>query len=318
MYQSHFGLRQRPFRSSPDPAAYYPANAHEEVLQQLWQAISDDEQLAVLVGAPGTGKTLLATLMLDRLSDRFSCVFLTNGHMERRVDLFQAVLYDLGLPYEGKSEQELRLSLSDRLLTDFAEGKRTILLIDEAQHLSTDLLEELRLLGNLESPKGRAIQIVLVGQSTILETLRRPEMRMLAQRIVVRVELGQLTLAESADYVLHHLRLAGARPEALIDEEALAVLARGSNGVPRLLNQAAHLALALTCEAGAGRLEAEGVLEAFGRLGVDLPEIDDEAAEGNPRIISGPASETEVHWPPPGYLLPGTLRGTDFGARNGE
>jgi type II secretory pathway predicted ATPase ExeA len=308
MYQSHFGLRQRPFRSTPDPGAYYPATVHETALQQLRQAIADDEPVALLVGEPGTGKTLVAAQLLDRLGPDVSRVFVTNSHLQRRADLFQAILYDLGMNYEGRSEQELRLALTDRLLADYGNGRRTVIVIDEAHHLPADLLEELRLLGNLETPNGRAVQTVLVAQPSILETLRRPDLRAFSQRLTVKTELGGLTGEEAADYVLHHLRVAGARPEALIDDEALGLLARGSAGLPRVLNQAAHLAMTLTCEAGAGRVEAEGVLEAFARLGIEIPE---DAADGETEpgeITVEPVPETDHAWPPAGYLLPGPMR----------
>ncbi|HEY1378284.1 MAG TPA: ATP-binding protein, partial [Gemmataceae bacterium] len=139
MYQSHFGLRQRPFRSTPDPAAYYPATAHEDALHRLRRAVADDDPLALLVGEPGTGKTLIAAQLLDRLGDDVSRVFVTNGHLDRRADLYQTILYDLGLPYEGKREQELRLAVTDRLLADYAAGRRTVLVLDEAHHLPADL-----------------------------------------------------------------------------------------------------------------------------------------------------------------------------------
>jgi type II secretory pathway predicted ATPase ExeA len=318
MYVAHFGLRQRPFRSSPDPGCYYPATAHEEALHQLQQALADDEGFALLTGEPGVGKTLLSAILLDRLGEHSSCVFITNCHLSRRADLFQALLYDLGLPYEGLSEQELRLALTDRLLTRLSEGGRTVLIFDEAHHLPADLLEELRLLGNLESRHGRAAQFVLVAQPAIGETLQQPALVALAQRLTARAELSRLTHAESIDYLLHHLRIAGARPEALMDDEALDLLSRGCGGLPRLLNQAAHLALALTCQAGAGRVDAEGALEALARLGLGA-EVDadglptPELRAGGPRAdavvqsdrpASGAGSDPECRWPPGAYMLP--------------
>jgi type II secretory pathway predicted ATPase ExeA len=293
MYTTHFGLRQRPFRSAPDPAAYYPSGPHEAALHLLLDALADGDGLALLTGDPGTGKTLLATILLDRLGEQASCVFLTNGHLTRRADLFQAVLYDLGLPYAGLSEQELRLALTDRLLADFAAGRKTVLVLDEAHHLPPDVIEELRLLGNLETRAGRAVQIVLVAQPPILDTLRRPELRAVAQRLTARAELGPLTPEEAADYLLHHLRQAGARPEALIGDDALGLIARATGGLPRLLNQAANLALALTYQAGAGRVDAEGALEALARLGLEAEELPGEpvglAAEDEPPAAGAPA-----------------------------
>jgi MSHA biogenesis protein MshM len=314
MYESHFGLRQRPFRSTPDLGAYYPANAHEDALQLLRQAVVDDEPLALLFGEPGTGKTLVAGQLLDRLGDDVSRVFITNGHTQRRSDLLQAILYDLGLPYEGRGEQELRLAVTDRLLSDFGSGKRTLVVIDEAHHLPADLLEEMRLLGNLETPHGRAVQTVLVAQPPILDTLQRPDLRALNQRLTAKAELGRLSHDESADYVLHHLRVAGARPEALIDDEALTLLARGSGGIPRVINQIAHLALTLTCDAGAGRVDAEGVLEALSRLGIEVAEQETEIGT----VVVEPQPETEHPWPPSGYLLPAPVRTGEFGMRTAK
>src|SRR5262245_59744465 len=158
MYVAHFGLRHRPFRPTPDPAAYYPATTHESALQRLQQALADEDRLASLSGEPGTGKTLLAAILVERLDDQAAWVYLTNGHLAGPADLFQSMLYDLGEPYEHKSEQELRLSVTDGVLKRFAEGRRTLLLLDEAHHLRPCVLEELRQLGNLETRDGKAVQ----------------------------------------------------------------------------------------------------------------------------------------------------------------
>src|SRR5437879_9481991 len=148
---SFFGLGQRPCRNTPDAAGYYPATGHELALAPLRQAIGDDEGLALLTGAPGTGKTLLCHRLIELVGPDVATAFLTNSHFRDRAGLLQAILYDLSLPYEGHGEQELRLALTDYLLKNFGAGRRSLLLIDEAQHLTPDLLEELRLLGNLEA-----------------------------------------------------------------------------------------------------------------------------------------------------------------------
>ena len=126
--------------------------------------------------------------------------------------LLQAILYDLSLPYEGRGEQEMRLALTDHLLRGYEEGRGTVLVVDEAQHLTPDLLEELRLLGNLEARSGKAVQVVLVGQPALLETLRRPELAALWQRLAVRAEVQPLDLQEAADYLLHHAGSPAADP----------------------------------------------------------------------------------------------------------
>jgi type II secretory pathway predicted ATPase ExeA len=269
MYESHFGLRQRPFPATPDPGCYYPATSHERALARLLQGLSDGEGLLLLTGAPGTGKTLVCHCLLERLGSGLSSAFLTNSRIRDRAGLLQAILFDLSLPYEGRSEQEMRLALTDHLLSTFAAGTHTVLVVDEAHHLGPDLLEELRLLGNLEARTGKALQVVLVGQPVLLEILCRPELASLRQRLAVRAELEPLAVQEAADYLLHHLRVAGGRPERILADEGLELLARSTQGVPRLLNQAAHQALALAGEAGTAEVDAEAVLEALALLGLD-------------------------------------------------
>jgi type II secretory pathway predicted ATPase ExeA len=273
MQEGRFGLRRRPFPATPDGASYYPATGHERALARLLRAVRDDEGLALLTGEPGTGKTLLCHCLLERLGPDAATAFLTNSHLPTRADLLQALLYDLGLPHEGRTEQELRLRLTDHLLQNFAAGRRTVFVLDEAQHLGADVLEELRLLGNLEAGGGKAVQVILAAQPGILQTLRRPELAAVSQRLAVRVRVAPLGVEEAADYLLHHLRLAGARPEEVFTGEAVELLARASQGVPRVLNQAAHQALLLAHEAAAEIVDVEVALEALTALGLEVEEL---------------------------------------------
>jgi type II secretory pathway predicted ATPase ExeA len=268
MYETHFGFRERPFRATPDTGAYYPATGHERALARLADALRDDEAIVLLTGDPGTGKTLLCHCLLERLGDGATTAFLTHGHFAGRAGLLQAILYDFSLPYEGRGEQELRLALIDFLLQQFAGGRRTVLVLDEAHHLTAAQLEELRLLANLEARQARALQVVLAAQPSLLDALQRPELAALAQRLAVRARLAPLGLPEAADYLLHQVRAAGGRPEAVLTDEAIEVLAGGARGVPRLLNQAAHQALALACAAGAPAVDAEAALEVLALLGL--------------------------------------------------
>lgn len=298
MDEKHFGLNLRPFRGTPDLEAYYPATGHERALAELQQALADDEGLALLTGAPGTGKTLLAHCLLERLGPDLTCAFLTHSHFRDRAGLLQAILYDLSLPYEGKGEQELRLALTDFVLKNYAEGRRTLVLVDEAQHLSADLLEELRLLSNLESRQGKALQVVLVAQPTLLETIKQAELAVFAQRLAARASLDPLGLHEAADYLVQQLRRAGGDPEALIVDEALTLLARATSGVPRLLNRAAHQAFTLAQAAGASQVDAEAAVEALMLLGLEVPETpaDEEevlSLDGEPLADAPPDEDSE-------------------------
>jgi type II secretory pathway predicted ATPase ExeA len=269
MIETHFGLRRRPFRATPDSAGYYPATTHEQALARILQALADDEGLILLTAAPGMGKTLLCHVVLERLGAELASAFLTNSHCRHRLGLLQAICFDLSLPHEGRGEQELRLALTDSLLRNYADGRRTVLVVDEAHHLAPDLLEELRLLGNLEAGVGKALRVILVAQPSIHVTLARSELAAFRQRLAVRPRLEPLGVEESADYLLHQVRAAGGRPDNLISEEALEILARGGQGVPRLLNQAAHQALLLAHAAGASQVDAEAALEALPLIGLE-------------------------------------------------
>jgi type II secretory pathway predicted ATPase ExeA len=263
-----FGLRYRPFPTTPDVACYYPASSHENAVERLLAGVSDGEGMLLLVGAPGTGKTLVCHRLLDQLGNEVESVCLTNTHFHDRSELFQAILFDLELPHAGKSEQALRLALTEHLLDRFAAGKRTVLVIDEAQHLSTDLLEEVRMLCNLEGQCGKAVQALLAGQPELFDVIAAPELTSLRQRLAVRVVLEPLGIDEAADYLLHHLRAAGGRTDEILCGEALELLARNTHGIPRLLNQAARQAIHLAERAGVSEIDAEAAVEALAMLGL--------------------------------------------------
>lgn len=268
MDENRFGLKCRPFPPTPDTALYYPATLHESALAALKRGLAEDEGFVLLTGVPGSGKTLLGYVLLESLAENTENAFLTNSHLADRSALLQAILYDLGLPYEGRSEQNLRLRLTDHLLKNCGDKKRTVVVIDEAQHLSADLLEELRLLANLEAGSGKAVQFVLLAQPSLLQTLTQPGLEALAQRIAVRPELQPLEVEEAYDYLLHHLRLAGVKPEKIFDDTALETIARGTRGVPRYLNQAAHQAILLAEDGELTKVDAEAALEALSMLGL--------------------------------------------------
>jgi type II secretory pathway predicted ATPase ExeA len=268
MIESHFGLCRRPFPATPDLSCYYPATSHERALARLLDGLGDGEGVVLLTAAPGLGKTLLGHILLDRLGENVETSFLIHTHLRDRAGLLQALLFDLSLPHEGRGEQEMRLALMDHLIGRFRQGKRSVLIIDEAHHLTPDLLEELRLLGNLEGQGGKAVQVVLIGQPELLHSLGHPGLSAMRQRLAVRARVEPLGLEEAADYLLAHIRSAGGRADRVFGMEALEVLARQTGGVPRLLNQAGQLALRLAAENGVAEVEVEVALEALATLGL--------------------------------------------------
>lgn len=272
MFEKRFGLKQRPFPATPDSQHYYPATAHETALERLLRGVKDDEGPMLVTGPPGTGKTLMCHLLLERLGAQVVSAYLTNSHCRDRSALFQAILYELSLAHDAAGEQDLRLRVTDLILKNHQAGKRFVLVIDEAQHLSTDLLEELRLLGNLEASNGKALQVVLVALPRILDTLRKPELAALNQRLSLKLKLEGLDVEEAADYLLHHLRRAGGRPDRLITDDAVELLARHTRGIPRLLNQAGHQAFVLADMGECATVDAEAALESLASLGIEVRE----------------------------------------------
>lgn len=272
MLEKRFGLSRRPFPAAPDETLYYPASGHEAALSSVCRAMDNEEGLALLTGLPGVGKTLLGFCLNERLGETFATAFVSNSHLADRAALFQAILFDLGLPFEGSPEQVLRLRLTDHILRSLAGGKGTVVILDEAQHLTADLLEELRLLGNLEAGGKKAIQIVLLSQPSVLDALRRPELAALSQRLSTRTQVEPLGVEEAVDYLLHQLRAAGGKPEKIIDDAGLEVLARGAQGIPRLLNQAGRQALTLADAGDLSIVDAEAALESLSTLGLEANE----------------------------------------------
>jgi type II secretory pathway predicted ATPase ExeA len=269
MYQSRFGLRRRPFRPTPDTDAYFPAAGHEAALHQVRRALQYDESLLLLTGEPGSGKTLLTRRLLEGLDDGVRTVLLTNSHVARNGDLLQAVLFDLGLAYQGLTEQVARLAVTESCLDHFRDGGKTLIVVDEAHHLSADVLEELRLLSNLEGKDGKAIQVLLVALPEIDKTLEKPALTALRQRLTVRARLEPLDAEESAEYLRHQILAAAGNPDRLFGDDVLDILCHAANGIPRVLNQGAHAAFVLADEAGQDRVDAEAAVEAVTRLGLD-------------------------------------------------
>lgn len=303
---AHFGLRSRPFRSSPDTQFYYSATAHEAALADLSHGFEREEPFLLLTGATGMGKTLLLHRFLEMIPETVQSVYLSNPRCGSRSELLQAILFELNLPYEGRSEQELRLSLTDALLREFQNGGRTLIVVDEAHHLSHDLLEELRLLTNLDGKQGKAVQVLLSAQPELLKQLNAPTMHSLRQRIATRPHLEPLGPEECHDYLRHQVRIAGGRPEKIFSEEGLQILTDVSRGIPRLLNQLATMSLQLASAMKVRQIDAEFGMEAASRLGLEIPEgeaseVPVGLVESEEEAESGEEIEEEpvIAWIPP-------------------
>ena len=237
MYTSFFGLNEKPFSITPDPRYLFMSERHGEALAHLVYGVTESGGFIQLTGEVGTGKTTLCrTLLLNRMPNNADVAVVLNPQLSAP-EFLEAICEELGLPVpEPKgSIKALIDALNRHLLAAHAEGRRTILIVDEAQNLAPEVLEEVRLLTNLETAKQKLLQIILIGQPELRELLARNDLRQLAQRITGRYHLEPLSREETDHYIEHRLKVAGALGE-VFDRGAKRAIFRISQGVPRLVN----------------------------------------------------------------------------------
>jgi general secretion pathway protein A len=242
VYAAHFGLTERPFSLAPDPRYLFLSDGHREALAHLVYGLQGGG-FVQLTGEVGTGKTTACRALLDQLPPEVDVAMIFTPRLTA-VELLAGVCHELrvDVPAGTTSVKALIDALSRKLLDTHAKGRRTVVIIDEAQNLSMEVLEELRLLTNLETTRDKLLQVILIGQPELAEVMERPELRQLAQRVTARYHLKPFSLAETKAYVRHRLEVAGQR-DSMFTRAAVWLAHRRSGGVPRLINSICDRAL---------------------------------------------------------------------------
>jgi len=264
MYQEFYGFREAPFNITPDPRFLFYSNRHREAFDHLLFGIRERKGFVQLTGDVGAGKTTLCRALLEHLGPSFKTALILNPRMTP-TQLLKAILVELGLTPRRDRTACLR-ELNAFLLAEAAEGNDVVLLVDEAQDLDKDLLEEVRLLSNLETDERKLLQIGLVGQPELRDLLNKRGLRQLRQRITVRYHLGPLSREETEQYIRHRLGVAGANSRPSFSRWAVRRVHRYAGGVPRLINAVCDKALLCGFVVGTDRLGTKHVRRAIREL----------------------------------------------------
>jgi len=236
IYNAYFGFTENPFNISPDPEFLYRSPQHEEALANLIYGVRSRKGFIVLTGEVGTGKTTMLECLRDYLdSQRMEFAFIFNSRLTPE-QFFEMMAFDFDLSCNRKSKTDVLFALNSLLLQQVERGRTCVLIVDEAHNLGSDVLEEIRLLGNLENRQGKLLQIILAGQPELDHKLDAPNLRQLKQRIVLRCSLDPLTPEECAAYVAARLARAGMPNQQVFSPELLEEIYKRSRGIPRLIN----------------------------------------------------------------------------------
>ena len=242
MYEAFYGFREKPFALSPDPEFLYLSPKHRRALTMLEYGLVNHVGFSVITGEIGSGKTTLLRKLLQQIEGDITVGLVSNTQVASFEELLRWVLFAFSLEYRGKEKVELYEVFTDFLLAEYARGRRTVLIIDEAQHLGPDSLEQLRMLSNINADKDNLLQLTLVGQPELWKLLRRPELAQFTQRIGVDYHLQSLDKDETTEYIRHRIEVAGGHPE-VFQEQACEEVFNWTSGVPRPINLLCDMAL---------------------------------------------------------------------------
>lgn len=265
MYTQFFGLNEKPFSISPDPRYLYMSRRHADALAHLIYGVSESGGFIQLTGEVGTGKTTLIRSLLEQLPERTEIALILNPQLSAP-EFLQAICAELGIDVDAAATPKEAIDrLNAYLLDAHADGRRVVLIVDEAQTLSAELLEQVRLLTNLETTERKLLQIILIGQPELRDLLDKPEMRQVAQRVTGRYHLEPLSRHEATRYIRHRMQVAGTQAEVFTDA-AIRQIYRSSGGIPRLINVVADRVLLAAYTRERHRVDAKLVREAAAEI----------------------------------------------------
>ena len=280
MYKKFFGLRANPFSVSPDPRYLFMTRHTQEALDCLTYGIQSRKGFILLTGEVGTGKTTLVNKLLELMhAQQVATAFIFNSRLDVPTFLTY-MMTDFGIACDSQSKGQMLIQFYNWLLDRYRAGETAVLIVDEAQNLSGELLEEIRMMTNVESFTEKLLQIVLVGQPELEQTLKQPQLRQLRQRVTLRARTYPLTLGEMTLYVSQRLRIAGSNGEQMFDSEALAAIYRYSNGIPRVVNLICEQCL-VSAFVDQQKVVRESVVDAVARE-FDLDDRDSSPAKAPP------------------------------------
>jgi general secretion pathway protein A len=264
MYNAYFGLSASPFSLSPDPAFFYRSEQHEEALANLIYGVQSRKGFIVLSGEVGTGKTTMLECLRDFLdSQHIEFAFIFNSRITSD-QFFEMIAYDLNLSCQRTSKTEVLFALNSLVVQQSDQGRTTVLIVDEAHNLEWEVLEEIRLLGNMENRRGKLIQVILAGQPELDRKLDAPNLRQLKQRIVLRCSLEPFSASDTADYINNRMEKAGLTNQTVLSAELMAEIHARSQGIPRVINAICDNLL-LTCFAMEGKVATVEMLDEVSR-----------------------------------------------------
>ncbi|MHB8347653.1 MAG: ExeA family protein [Acidiferrobacterales bacterium] len=313
MYEKFYGLREKPFSLLPDPSFLYPSPKHRMALVLLEYSLMNQSGFSVITGEIGTGKTTLIRQLLNQIDRDVTVGLISNTHRSFG-ELLQWILMAFNLEYTGKDKVGLYQTFIDFLIKEYARNRRTVLIIDEAQNMAPETLEELRMLSNVNADKDQVLQVFLVGQAGLRDLLRRPDLEQFAQRISVDYHLEPLNAPETRDYIRHRLTVAGGDPE-LFDDAASEAMFRNTGGVPRLINLLCDTTLVFGYAEQIKRITADLVEEVASekRKGGLFPQAQQIDAQDTAEAGSSPAPGTPSQPGPSGDTRTGDQK--DLGSR---